>query len=74
MNLSNIKTNQHCIIKSINAKGKLLQKLLDMGFVQGIDIQIIRVAPLNDPMLLRIHNYDISIRVNEAMFIEVVCE
>lgn len=62
-------------IHSQNSKnqcdGKLLHKLLDMGFVNGTHIEVIREAPLYDPMELKIHNYYISLRKSEAKLIEV---
>lgn len=71
MCLSEIKNGQKCRIKSINAREKLLNKLLDMGFIQGAVVDVVREAPLYDPMELRIHNYLISLRKSEAALIEV---
>jgi ferrous iron transport protein A len=71
MKLSQINKNNLCTIQAVHAKGKLLQKLLDMGFVDGAKIEIVRVAPLYDPMQLKIHDYDISLRKSEAELIEV---
>ncbi|MEA2051085.1 MAG: FeoA family protein [Campylobacterota bacterium] len=58
-------------IAKLNTDGKLKQKLLDMGFVNGAEIQIVREAPLYDPMELKIHNYNITLRKSEARLIEV---
>jgi ferrous iron transport protein A len=58
-------------IVKVHTQGKLMHKLLDMGFVSGSEIEIVRVAPLNDPMELKIHNYHISLRKSEAELIEV---
>lgn len=71
MCLSEIKSGASCRVKSINAREKLLNKLLDMGFIQGAVISVVREAPLYDPMELRIHNYLISLRKSEAALIEV---
>lgn len=71
MCLSEILNGQRCRVKSINAREKLLNKLLDMGFIQGAVIDVVREAPLYDPMELRIHNYLISLRKSEASLIEV---
>ena len=48
-----------------------MHKLLDMGFVSGSVIEVVREAPLFDPMELKIHNYHISLRKSEANLIEV---
>lgn len=58
-------------IKNVNADGKLFYKLLDMGFINGASVEIIREAPLYDPMELKIHNYLITLRKSEARLIEV---
>ncbi len=59
-------------VVKIHTTGKLMHKLLDMGFVNGSDIEVIREAPLFDPMELKIHNYNISLRKSEASLIEVI--
>lgn len=59
-------------ITKLNSSGKLMQKLLDMGFIIGATIEVIREAPLFDPMQLRIQNYNISLRKSEASLIEVM--
>ncbi|XPV69579.1 MAG: FeoA family protein [Halarcobacter sp.] len=58
-------------VKKLHAKGKLLHKLLDMGFVNNVEIEVIREAPLFDPMELRLHNYHLTVRKSEAELIEV---
>ena len=71
MRLDNLKQGQECKIKKNHSKGKLMHKLLDMGFVNNAKIEIIREAPLYDPMELKIQNYLVSIRKSEAKMIEV---
>ena len=63
-------TGEKVRVKKLHAKGKLLHKLLDMGFVNSAEIEVVREAPLYDPMQLKIHNYFITIRKSEAMLIE----
>jgi ferrous iron transport protein A len=57
---------------ALNAKGKLLYKLLDMGFVNNAQIEVVREAPLHDPMELKILNYNLTVRKSEAKLIEVL--
>jgi len=42
-----------------------------MGFVSGADIEVVREAPLYDPMELKIHRYLLSLRKSEACLVEV---
>ena len=71
MRLDSIKKGQKCKIKKMHGKGKLMHKLLDMGFINGADIEVLREAPLYDPMELKIQNYLISLRKSEAKILEV---
>ena len=45
--LNEIKNGKKCRVLNINAREKLLNKLLDMGFIQGAIIEVIREAPLS---------------------------
>lgn len=71
MSLADIQSGDACKVVKINAKDKLRYKLLDMGFVQGAKIDVIREAPLYDPMELRVQNYLIALRKEEARAIQV---
>ncbi|RLA82281.1 MAG: ferrous iron transport protein A [Epsilonproteobacteria bacterium] len=69
--LDTMKKGQKYKIAKLHTKGKLMHKLLDMGFVVGSEVEVVREAPLYDPMELKIHNYSISLRKSEANLIEV---
>ncbi len=71
MSLTTVKMGSSCKIIKLNTSGKLLQKLLDMGFIPGARVEVIREAPLYDPLELKIHNYYIALRKDEAKNIEV---
>lgn len=71
MKLDSVKSGTIVKIQKVNATGKLMSKLLDMGFVNGAAIEVVREAPLFDPMELKVHNYFISLRKSEAALIEV---
>ncbi|MGP2657867.1 FeoA family protein [Malaciobacter sp. WC5094] len=72
--LALLENGQKAKIKKLNAKGKLLHKLLDMGFVNNAQVEVIREAPLYDPMELKILNYHITVRKSEAELIEIEVE
>nr|WP_306458725.1 ferrous iron transport protein A [Aliarcobacter vitoriensis] len=69
--LNEVKEKSKVKVIKLNAQGKLLYKLLDMGFVEGTILEIIREAPLYDPMELKIHNYNLTLRKSEANLIEI---
>ncbi len=71
MRLDSVSEGQKCRIKKMHITGKLMHKLLDMGFINGAVIEVVRKAPLYDPMELKIHNYLITLRKSEAASLEV---
>lgn len=71
MTLDEMKPGQECHIVKVNVGGATGQRLLDMGFVPGTRIRIVRNAPLVDPVDLLVKGYHISVRHSEAKFVEV---
>ena len=51
--------------------GALRQHFLDMGLIQGAEVTVIKYAPMGDPVELRIHSYELTIRLSDAEQIEV---
>lgn len=75
MFLSEIKQGKLCEIKNISPELNVGQKILDMGFVPGTKVKMIRNAPFMDPVKFSIRGYLVSIRRAEANLIEVkFCE
>ena len=66
-----MKRNQSGIIKSVKADGELGRRIRDMGLVPGAEIKIQGRAPLYDPVALRVMGFTLSLRNNEADYIEV---
>ena len=66
--------NQSGIIKAVKAEGELGRRIRDMGLVPGTEIRIRGRAPLNDPVALRLMGFTLTLRNNEADFIEVEVE
>ena len=52
--------------------GKLRKRLLDMGLTKGTEIYVKKVAPLGDPIEISLRGYDLSLRKDEAAFVQVV--
>jgi len=71
INLRNMAINQSGTIKSVKAEGELGRRIREMGLVPGAEITIKQRAPLNDPVALRIMGATLTLRNNEADFIEV---
>ncbi|RLC71384.1 MAG: ferrous iron transport protein A [Chloroflexi bacterium] len=58
-------------IVKIGGKGSVHRRLLDMGLVSGTEIEMQRVAPLGDPIEIKVKGYNLSLRKEEAASIEV---
>lgn len=71
MTLDEIQPHKTVIIEEVNATGILLQKLYDMGFIEGNKIKLIRYSPLKDPIEVQLLSYHITLRKNEANAIKV---
>lgn len=74
MTLDEALKNKPLIIQKIEASGMLLQKLYDMGFIEGAKIKMLRKSPLNDPIEIEVLSYNITLRVQEAKTIKVSYE
>lgn len=66
--------HQSGIIRAVKAQGELGRRIRDMGLVPGTEIRIQGRAPLNDPVALRVMGFTLTLRNNEADFIEVEIE
>jgi len=74
MNLRQMKENQSGVIASVRANGELGRRIRDMGLVPGTEIAVCGRAPLYDPVALRLMGFTLTLRNNEADFIEVDVE
>ncbi len=71
MVLSDIKIGQSAVIKKVGGSGALRQHFLDMGIIPGGTLQLMKYAPLGDPMELRINDFELTLRLADASLIEV---
>jgi len=71
MTLDQMKPGSAGCIKRLSVHDKLGQRLMDMGIYAGLRVAVIRNAPLEDPMEVELDGYFISLRHDEARFVEV---
>ncbi len=71
MTLRELEIGHSAIIDDVGGKGQLRQHFLDMGVIPGAEITLIKLAPMGDPMELRIHGYELTLRLDDAAKIEV---
>lgn len=71
MFLSNLEIGKTAKIVSVGGNGALRQHFLDMGLIQGAEITVVKYAPMGDPIEIRIHGYELSLRLEDAEKIEI---
>jgi len=71
MTLNNLEIGQTAVITSVNGEGELRQHFLDMGVIQGTEITLEKLAPMGDPMLLKLRGYELSLRLADGEKIEI---
>lgn len=74
INLRKMEINQRGTIVAVKVGGELGRRIREMGLVPGTEITIKQRAPLNDPVALRIMGGTLTLRNDEADFIEVEIE
>ena len=71
MTLKDLKPGQSARIEAVGGEGALRQHFLDMGVIPGAEATLMKLAPLGDPMELRIHGYELTLRLADAARIEI---
>lgn len=71
MTLDRVPIGKVAVIKKINKSGEIGRRILDMGITKGAEVEVIRSAPLGDPIDIKIMGYHLSLRKSEAARIEV---
>ena len=69
--LSELNCGEKGRIVKIGGIGSIRRRLLDMGLVSGSDIEMERVAPLGDPIEIKVKGYNLALRRQEAATIQV---
>lgn len=69
--LSELKKGDRGKIIKVSGKGSVHRRLLDMGLVSGSEVEMQRVAPLGDPIEIKVKGYNLSLRKEEASAIDV---
>ncbi len=69
--LHKLKVGQRGVIVHVGGKGPVKRRMLDMGLVKGSEVQVVRVAPLGDPVEFTVKGYSLSLRKSEARNIQV---
>ena len=70
--LKDLKPGERGVISSIDLKGLMRRKLLDMGVIPGVEVYVDKVAPFGDPIEIHLRGYALSLRKSDAAKIIIV--
>jgi ferrous iron transport protein B len=71
MQLRDLKPGQSGVITAVGGQGALRQHFLDMGVIPGATVTVTKLAPMGDPMELRIRGYELTLRLSDAQQIDI---
>ncbi|MEN8202711.1 MAG: ferrous iron transport protein B [Bacteroidota bacterium] len=74
MTLDSLHTGDKAIITRVRGRGAFRKRLTEMGFIRGHAVNVVKSAPLKDPVEYRILDSNVSLRKSEASLVEVVSE
>ena len=66
MTLRELEPGKSAIVQTVGGEGALRQHFLDMGVIPGAEVTVIKYAPMGDPMELKIHGYELTLRLSDA--------
>ena len=69
--LSDFTIGETGLIKMVKGEGRIRRRLFDMGVTPGAEVVLIKKAPLGDPLEVKIRGYDLTLRKDEAIFVEL---
>ena len=71
MTIKDLKPGKSAEVTKVGGEGALRQHFLDMGVIPGAKITVTQLAPMGDPMEIRIHGYELTLRLSDAEKIDV---
>ena len=71
MTLKDLPIGKTATVVSVGGAGALRQHLLDMGIIPQADVTMVKYAPMGDPVEVRIHDYELTLRLADAEKIEI---
>ena len=71
MTLKELAVGHTARILKVRTSGALRQRFMDMGITKGVEVTVVKIAPLGDPIEIEIRGYNLSIRKDDAANIEI---
>ncbi len=64
--LSDMKPKESAVVEAVCGTGAIRRRIIDMGITPGVKIEVVKLAPLGDPLEIKLRGYQLSIRKSEA--------
>ena len=74
MTLKELPVGQSGRITAVGGEGVLRCRLLDMGLIPNTRVTVQKIAPMGDPMEIRLRGYELTLRLDDAAQIEILPE
>lgn len=71
MTLNELKIGESAVIRAVGGEGALRCRLLDMGLIPHTAVTLQKIAPMSDPIEIRVRGYELTLRAEDAKEIEV---
>jgi ferrous iron transport protein A len=71
MTLDQLNRNQVAIIRRVDGQGAIRRRLMDMGLIRGSSIEMVKAAPMGDPIEYLVRGYHLSLRKSEAEMVHI---
>ena len=71
MTLTNLPIGRDARVTTVTGMGRITRRLMEMGVIPGVSVQVIKTAPFGDPIEVRVRGYSLAMRKSEADSVEV---
>ena len=71
MRLDELKIGEAGLVKGLRHEGPRLLRLLEMGLFEGVRVVLVRKAPMGDPLELKVGDYHLSLRAEDANLVDL---
>ena len=69
--LDQLRPKESGVVSSLHGVGDLQQRMLELGVSDGAEVEVLRYAPLGDPMEIVVRGFHLSLRKSEAALVEL---
>ena len=69
--LDQLQPGQTARVRRLGGEGSIRRRLMDMGVITGSEIEMLKAAPMGDPVEYRLRGYHLSLRKSEARLVEI---